>query len=154
MGTLQSAVAQEAALLSRFIALLQEEQAVLQEGQADRLPAIAKQKTMLYEELNAAALQRNTLLKAAGLNIDKAGMDAWFAAHSTEKALQLAWRQLLKAAEEARQLNEQNGLIIKLRLQATGDALSVLHHQAQGRTLYGRDGQSSAISGYRLIDSA
>ncbi|MGE5384919.1 MAG: flagella synthesis protein FlgN [Betaproteobacteria bacterium] len=144
----------EIELIGRFVALLREEQGALGKADASALPAILIKKSEIVEALNGAARQRNAWLTGSGYAADQAGMSAWLAANPSNKAVREAWGKLLELAREAHALHQQNGQLVAIHLQATTEALAVLNQQAQKNALYGPDGQSSGLTGYRVIDSA
>lgn len=147
-------IKQEIELIGSFVALLRDEQKSLQHGDVTTLPAILNKKSALVEALNSAASQRNAWLNQNGCASDQAGMSAWLAANSSHKAVREAWSKVLELAREAHALHEQNSQLVAIHLQATTEALAVLNQQAHKNALYGPDGQSSALTGYRVIDSA
>lgn len=142
----------EISAVERFVALLQAEQSLLQSGDADPLLTLNEEKSTLIERLSALANDRNRQLAGAGLEADGAGLARWAAAHGGP-AVELHDR-LLALAREAKALNELNGQLIALRLSHTQAALAALAGDSSRGTLYGRDGQTSGRTGYRIIDSA
>lgn len=147
-------IKQEVELIGSFVALLRDEQKALQQGDATALPTILAQKSELVDALNGAARQRNAWLAQNGQAADQAGMSAWLAANPSQKAMREAWTKALELAREAHSLHQQNSQLVAIHLQATNEALAVLNQQAHANALYGPNGQSSALTGYRVIDSA
>lgn len=154
MPGMHDLVARESALVAGFVATLREEQDALTHGDTDALPALAARKATLAEQLNSVDGERNRLLNGAGHGSGRTGMAAWLATQSTGKELGTAWDNLLALAREARILNDLNGKLIAMRLQATGEAIAALTQHAQNSALYGPDGQAAPSSGSRIIDSA
>lgn len=144
----------ESDLVSRFVALLRQEQEALQRVDVGALPALTTDKAKLVDELNTLADQRNQTLKLEGLATDRAGMSAWLERNPGDKTMRKAWSSLLALAGEARELHHQNSQLVALHLQSTNDALTVLHQEVQKGQLYGPDGQSSPLTGNRIIDAA
>jgi flagella synthesis protein FlgN len=143
----------EAGVIAQFIDLLQKEQAALQDGNTDALPAIADSKAPLTVHLNELAIQRNQALSIAGLPPDRTGIEVWLQRYPSPELSQI-WSKLHSAIAEARELNELNGKLITLRMQYTNQALSALTvAQRQSGMLYGPDGQPSQFTGRRIIDS-
>lgn len=138
--------------VERFVQLLQSEQGMLQAAATDELGLIASEKAALAERLARLGAARNQLLSQAGFGIDREGLNAW-AARAGDQAAAVCAR-LLALAADARELNRLNGQLIALRLNNTQAALAALTPEHQRNTLYGRDGQTSARTGYRIIDSA
>ncbi len=154
MTDLSAAIRRESELLAAFIGLLREEQNALQQGDAAALPGLNHQKSGLIEELDALAGLRNALLAKVGCAPDREGMQQWLARPGSDKTVRPLWAALLKSATEARELNELNGKLVAIRLQATQEALAILTQQARQTSLYGPNGQASPLTGLRIIDSA
>ena len=149
-------LAEEAALLQRFVDVLREEQKTLAEGECDiaHLMTLVTEKTRHASQLAQWAEQRSALLVAAGCTPDRAGMQQWLDHVSAAAASRKLWLAMLALADEARALNETNGHLIGIRLQHNQQALSVLLTAANQAALYGPDGQTHAAPGGRLFGSA
>lgn len=154
MSAISKLLQSESDLVGRFVALLQDEQDALKTGETAPLTKLAARKSELAERLNELGEQRNLLLQAAGLTVDVEGMRSWLAQSSDNRLAAAAWEKLLKLAAEARELNRLNGQLITLRLSATNRALATLIQQPQGAALYGKDGQTSSLTGSKIIDAA
>lgn len=154
MTDLLALTRKETDLVVRFIDLLKNEQEILQRGDAGALPPLVAEKTKLAEELNGLSRQRNQFLAQWGLEGNKAGMSAWLGQNPGATPIAKAWAGLLKLAEQARVLHQQNSELVTLHLQSTNAALAALNQQMQKSLLYGPDGQSAPLPGKRIIASA
>lgn len=154
MSDLLPLVRKEADLVGRFVDVLNQEREALQAADASALPALVAAKSVLVDELNATAAERNQFLAQAGLPKDKAGMKAWLERKPIEKGLGQTWHELLEKAATARSLHLQNSQLLALHLRFTDDALAVLQQKMQNSLLYGPDGQSTSLAGNHVIDSA
>jgi len=155
MTALMRSIDGEAELMLRFAALLRQEQAALQSGNADALPELTTQKIRLIDTLNITSQRRNQQLADLGLAPDQPGMTAWLAANPGENAVAARWQALLDLAREIRALSQINGELIALHLRTTQEAIAALTEGArQAAALYGRDGQATPLTGHRIIDSA
>jgi flagella synthesis protein FlgN len=154
MPAISKLLQSESDLVGRFIALLQQEQDALKVGGTSALPTLAAKKSELAERLNELSEQRNLLLKTAGLTVDGEGMRSWLAQSKDDRFAAAAWEKLLKLAAEAKELNRLNGQLITLRLSATNRALETLTQQPQDAALYGKNGQTSSLTGSKIIDAA
>lgn len=154
MPVLADLLARESDLVREFIASLKEEQEALKRGQTDPLASITFRKTELVERLNAAEKEREAFLQCTGHASDRDGMLTWLAKNPGDRAAVDGWAKLMELASEARRLNNLNGRLITMRLQATNQALDVLTHQPQRPALYGRDGLTTPKTGSRIIDAA
>lgn len=154
MSVFTELLRREVELLESFAKLLEEEQSILKQNIPDELPALAKKKAPLIEALNAIEAQRNKALATQGFASDREGMQSWLNQHPKEQQTNTLWNSLLAGAKRARDLNDLNGQLVNQQLQMTGEALAVLGHEARRQTLYGANGQSTPLTGNRIIDSA
>lgn len=143
-------LAREEIFLSRFIATLGEEQEALKAARPELLPSLADQKTRLVEELNK--LEANRIQLAGGP--DRAAMLNWLATHPADRESPILWERLATLSQEARHLNELNAQLLDLHLRRTSEALQILTRHTQNSLVYGADGQATALTGSRIIDSA
>lgn len=144
----------EVALIARFVELLKNEQESLRGTDTDQLPELGAAKAALVEQLNALEEQRVAALAMPAGEKPRAAMEQWLAANPTQRAAAVNWTKLLSLAEEARQLHQLNAGLVARHLQRTQEALAILNGRTASETLYGSNGQASAISGSRIVDSA
>lgn len=154
MPGLAELLAAEVKLVESFIECLTAEQEALKVGDVETLTGINTRKPGLADQLNRLEDERNAVLKQAGLSADRQGVAGWLARNRQDRAAAQAWDRLMKLAGKARELNNLNGQLIAIRMQATNQALATLTQQAQRSTLYGRDGQTTLRTGSRIIDAA
>lgn len=150
---LQRTLESEALAVERFVALLRDERQLLVEGQVDQIGDLLEEKNRLASQLAQLAEQRSRLLAIDGRTADRQSIAAWFAAHPAEAEASACWSRLLSLAGEARDLNQLNGELIRLRLQHNAEALRVLG-AGVALDLYDRDGQSAPAAGSRIADRA
>ena len=144
----------EIALISRFVALLKDEQETLKRADASALPEISAAKIDLVEQLNLLEAERRTALGIAGDEKTRAAMAVWLANKPNDQTAAVNWEKLLNLAQEAKQLHELNAQLVGMHLQQTSEALVILTRQAEQHTLYGSNGQAAQVSGSRIVDSA
>lgn len=154
MLSLTELFARESGLVREFIGQLSAEQAALTSGDVDALAPINARKAEIAEQLNAADGERSRVLRSAGFGGQSKDLLAWLVKSRGDRSAAGEWSKLLKLAAKARELNNLNGQLIAMRLQATNQALAVLSQQAQRSALYGPDGQSVHRTGSRIIDAA
>lgn len=144
MEPLSELLAEELSSVKRFCALIEEERSVLKGTQADRLPAIAAEKSALAAQLSKLERQRDALLAKNGLPRGRSGTELWLEARPNAKEEHRRWREILALAVQARDGNEANGRLINILLNQNQDALAVL--LSGGRdSIYGADGQSRGV---------
>lgn len=154
MSLLDNTLEREIDLLSRFIALLNEEQGALKAATPEVLPKIHEGKALLVDTLNTLETERIKLIGGATSVPDRERMIAWLANHPSEKKVATHWQALIKLAQEAKQLNELNASLVRLHLEKTTRALAILTRHAQDNVLYGSNGQAAQYTGSRIVDSA
>jgi len=135
--------------LAAFLSLLQAEQEILVHGDADRLAQLAPDKARQIEELSRLGHERNRYLEGQGLGANSQGIKTWLETQSI--TLRRTWRELLRRAQAAQQLNKSNGLLIESRLQQNRMKLSVLQAAASPGGLYRADGQISLLHRARAL---
>lgn len=154
MTALSRVLADETDLVSRFIVLLNQEQAALKAVTPDALAAINAEKLALVGRLNNIGAERARLADLSGTASDAEKMQRWLAQHPEEEKAASLWINLLTLAKEAKTLHELNGKLLSMHLQQTTDAIAAMTQQRQEHSLYGCNGQSSISTGSRIVDSA
>lgn len=122
--------------------LLKKEQAQLIAADIDGLTVSTEEKTRLVTEMSELAARRHQALAAEGFEAKEEGMQAWLKNTKAPTAAQ-SWKELLELAQEAKDLNRINGMLIGQHLARSQNALNVLKGGTQGQTFYGPNGQSS-----------
>lgn len=143
-------VTAEAALIARFVDLLETEKTALTEGNVDDLARFATEKEPLVADLQRLGCQRNDRLSALNLPADRQGMSAWAAGSPDASS---AWEKTLKLAARARDLNRLNGELIQMRLQYNSRILEILQRNTAALDLYGPDGKASGTGERRINDA-
>jgi flagella synthesis protein FlgN len=150
---LRAALQNEHAAFQAFAGLLQDEQESLLRGETDYLLDGAGKKAEALLQLRQLSARRNELLARQKLAADRKGMEAWLGANP-DPALETLWLDVLQAAEDARRLNETNGIIISARLRHNQQALAVLCNVARSTSLYGPDGSARLTNAARHFGAA
>lgn len=154
MSPIASILDREIQLVSRFLALLGQEQEALKSGNPTALPDIGKDKNLLVDQLNDIEAERNRALGEPYARQGKNGMSAWLAAHPGASDCAALWQKLLAQAQEARQMHQLNAGLLALHINKTNEALAILTRHNTEHTLYGANGQAAAYTGSRIVDSA
>lgn len=154
MSEIAAITEREIALISRFVALLKDEQETLKRADASALPEISAAKIGLVEQLNLLEAERRAALGIVGDENTRAAMGAWLANKPNDQTAAVNWEKLLNLAQEAKQLHQLNAQLVGMHLQQTSEALVILTRQAEQHTLYGSNGQAAQVSGSRIVDSA
>lgn len=146
--TFRTLSVEEAKVVTEFIQVLRQEQEALVAGQADLIAPLAEQKTGFCQRLDRFARQRLMLISASGI-MPGASLNAWLSQQGAD--VRSAWDTLLGLAQEAQNLNRQNGQIIANLMQTNSQTLNVLLAAANRASLYGPDGHPRAGGGSRIL---
>jgi flagella synthesis protein FlgN len=152
---IESLIAEREAF-SRFLATLQSESAALLRGDVEELLGLAEAKSRLVERLSELGDLRRVFLGEAGFSADRVGMAEWLIIHggAEQARLSVTWNSLLADAEQARDLNRTNGVLIESRLRFNQAALAALRDAMRQATLYGPDGSPEFKSQGRALGLA
>jgi flagellar biosynthesis/type III secretory pathway chaperone len=111
--------------VKQMIALAAEEHRDLVAGDTARLDAISSEKLAQLRALELYATQRAAYLAAQGFTGDASGLAACAASAGRRgRRLTVAWRRLTEVLAELRDLNEENGALLRGRLAGVADAVS------------------------------
>ena len=154
MTPLAGVLTREIDQVSRFLLLLKTEQEVLKSGQPDDLAIINEEKVKLVAQLNHLSAERAQLTSELESAANQASIASWLALQPREKQSAVLWDKLIQIAREAKELHDLNGQLTSMHLRQTNDALAILTERQPEKTLYGSNGQSSQLTGSRIVDSA
>jgi flagella synthesis protein FlgN len=153
---LQNLLAEEAAQLRDFLALLEAEQQALAGGDVDRLLALAADKnTHFFPPQRGWAKRAAWPWTAAGCGADRQGMEQLAAPEPRTGRRPQRLGELLALAEKARAMNQTNGKLIATRLANNQQALSALMAAANQASLYGpgRPGPAASAAAAASVPS-
>jgi flagellar biosynthesis/type III secretory pathway chaperone len=113
--------------LKQMLALAEEEQRNLVAGEMERLDAISAEKLAQLHALELYTSQRAIYLAAQGFSTDATGLAACaLAAGPRGRELTAVWKRVAEALGSLRDLNEENGTLLRARLAEVGDPGSPL----------------------------
>ena len=138
-GLIVSALTAERNSLSDFVTLLEHEQNALVENDTDLLMQLAEQKSARALSLSNLINTRHHLLKTALNEPTTESTLTWLQAHC-KQGLSL-WKEIRVLGEKAKQLNQNSGELIQMKLRHNQQAMTVLNNAANKANLYGPDGQ-------------
>lgn len=138
--------------LGAFVSLLQQEQEVLIQGDAERLALFAPDKAARINLLTVLGEQRNRHLASQNLTRSAEGMMTWLRRHpGFAPSVSKIWKELMARAESARQINHSNGVLIDNRMQQNRLKLAVLQMTTASDGVYRPDGQLRPLRRARSI---
>ena len=80
-------------------------------------------------------------------------MEIWLDKNADQKAVAEGWNTVLSLAAKARELNQLNGELIRIRMQFNSEALEILLRRQNSLDLYGPDGLAKTQDGRRINDA-
>lgn len=142
---LLATVIDEIAAVEAFESLLAyEEKALIAASPLEALPSIIEQKTALTEQIAALEKKRDEHLAALGFAPGFAGMEAAVAA---DERLVEPWKLLRESATRAKQGNNNNGVLIRTRMDYNRRALAAMRVAPEKSGFYGPDGRVPGVLG-------
>jgi flagellar biosynthesis/type III secretory pathway chaperone len=113
--------------LKQMLALAEEEQRNLVAGDMTRLDAISAEKLGQLHALELYTNQRAVYLTQQGFASDANGLAACaLSAGRRGRLLTAAWKRVAEALGDLRDLNEENGTLLRARLAEVGDPVAQL----------------------------
>lgn len=137
-----------------FLRVLEQEQEVLKQGNAEALNGVVDSKDQSAERLGELATQRNALLQQSGFPPDRPGIEMILANLPTDNDLAALWADTIALATRAKEINRVSGVLVDLRMHFNGQVLDALHGTPSSPSVYGPDGQTHPRARGRLSDSA
>ena len=150
MASPASNLAQEKEALARLLEKLRQEQIILSETAAEGMANLISDKAAIVAEMTTLAGNRHTLLGVLGYTEDEDGMQKWMNEQGNDIDKDL-WADLFELAQDAKELNRVNGLLIGKKLSLNQSALTILQGKSNMGSFYGPDGQSSIQSPGRRL---
>jgi len=138
----------ETELIRGFIEVLAEERETLGKTDMEPLFALSERKGQIVRQLDQLSDSRAALLAQTGLPHDREGIQKLLG-----NAGLPAWTDYLAAAEQARNMNLDNGRVITERLKHNHQGLAILMAHADQPATYGPDGVSRVKPGSRILGS-
>lgn len=132
-----------------FIQLLQDEQKHLIAADTDGLTVATDRKTAAIRHLAELSASRTAFFMASHIAATPEGVQSWLQ-QQTDEASQ-AWSMLMKLAEQAREQNRLNGMLIARHMSSNQAALTVLTGSSAGGSFYGPNGQSTTPGSTRTF---
>lgn len=144
-------LSQEKDATRALLELLRQEQALLIEADADKLPGLLERKSTLVARIADMAGARHRALAEIGFAPNEAGMQSWF--KSRPISSEQSWNELIALARLAKEANRINGLLINRQMRNNQNAINILQGNTQVSGIYGPNGQSAVgtVSRSRIV---
>lgn len=137
---LRDMIAQDSAALAQLKQLLAQEREQLEQRKQDQLPKIVEQKTILLDQLNNSARQRQQILTTLGLPTNANGWDLFLQRNATTQPLVGEWKILVTEFEDCQKMNDINGKMIARSQQTVNHLLGLLRGKVPAPSLYTAQG--------------
>ena len=141
---IQQVIEQEILVMQSLNQILDEEQMVLVNNEAEKLETITPNKNQLLAKVMELEKHRASALLQLGLSNDASGMRQLFVTKQSDPQLESSWQLLLSLSATAQEQNRTNGLLINRQINKNQATLNVLQsgRSHQAGSMYGADGQS------------
>ena len=141
---IQQVIDQEILEMQSLSQILEEEQSVLVNNEAEKLEPITTNKNQVLAKVMELEKNRASALLQLGLSNDATGMRELFAKNPSAPQLESSWELLLSLSANAQEQNRTNGLLINRQINKNQATLNVLQsgRSHQAGSMYGADGQS------------
>lgn len=142
-----------AAHLSALQETLQAEYQALSDNDRQGIELAARDKSRLTALLDDLEQERVTLLREAGLDLDRSGVMAYLERHqnSSSDPVTRLWQEIEQLSRDCEQQNRINGIIIEHNRKRTETALNILHGQSGNTELYSSSGNTVSSSNRQSI---
>ena len=140
ISSLREMIAQDSAALAQLKQLLSYEREQLEQRKQDELPRIIEQKSILLDQLNHSAKQRQQILSALGLPTNAQGWDTLLQRNLTTQPLIGDWKLLVSEFENCQKMNDINGKMIARSQQTLSHLLNLLRGKVPSPSLYTAQG--------------
>lgn len=137
---LSEMIAQDSAALAQLKHLLVHEREQLEQRKQDELPRIVEQKSILLDQLNNSAKQRQQILTTLGLPTNAQGWDQFLQRNATTQPLLGEWKILVSDFEDCQKMNDINGKMIARSQQTLSHLLGLLRGKIPSPSLYTAQG--------------
>lgn len=140
---MRALVARELEHAEHLLELLAKERTTLGTD-GDAIEALANAKAERIEQLEQLHAQRVQLLRQAGCDGSRDGMDLFLRRSRSGAELRSAWQQLLETISACRDQNQINGIIVESTRRSLRDTLSILQGQQPDDATYGENGYQTS----------
>ncbi len=142
-----------AAHLTALQETLQAEYQALSDNDRPGIEQAARDKSRLTASLDDLEQERATLLREAGLDLDRSGVMAYLGRqqnNSTDPVARI-WQDIEQLSRDCEQQNRINGIIIEHNRKRTETALNILQGQTGNAELYSASGSTVSASNRQSI---
>jgi flagella synthesis protein FlgN len=147
-------VLEEAREMRAFVCLLEEEREALRSGTDEQLLSISSFKNRSCDRLQTLSAQRAAAVATQASGKGREAITLWLARFPPDLPIRVAWSELIALTSRAQALNDENGALIRARIQHNRQALAILQDRTDSAGVYGADGQTRVDGTRRQLGSA
>jgi flagella synthesis protein FlgN len=147
-------VLEEAREMRAFVCLLEEEREALRSGTDEQLLSISSSKNRSCDRLQTLSAQRAAAVATQVSGKGREAITLWLARFPPDLPIRVAWSELIALTSRAQALNDENGALIRARIQHNRQALAILQDRTDSAGVYGADGQTRVDGTRRQLGSA
>lgn len=142
-----------AAHLEALLEVLHLEYQALSDNNREGIEQAARDKTRLTGLLEDLEKERVTVLREAGLDLDRSGVMAYLSRHDRPRQdpVSRLWQQIEELSQACEQQNRTNGIVIEHNRRHTETALTILQGQTAETELYSAKGNTVSSSARQSI---
>ena len=142
-----------AAHLEALLEVLRLEYQALSENHREGIEQAARDKNRLTGLLEDLEKERVTVLRGAGLDLDRSGVMAYLSRHDRplQDPVSRLWQQIEELSQSCEQQNRTNGIVIEHNRRHTETALTILQGQTAETELYSASGNTVSSSARQSI---
>lgn len=138
--SLREMITQDSAAIAQLKQLLAHEREQLEQRKQEQLPRIVEQKSILLDQLNNSAKQRQQILTTLGLPTNAQGWELFLQRNTTTQPLLGDWKILVSEFGECQKMNDVNGKMIARSQQTLSHLLGLLRGKVAAPSLYTAQG--------------
>lgn len=151
---LRDMITQDSAALTQLKQLLALEREQLEQRKQDELPRIVEQKSILLDQLNNNAKQRQQILTTLGLPANAEGWDQFLQRNTTTQPLVDDWKLVVSEFEDCQKMNDINGKMIARSQQTLNHLLGLLRGKVAAPSLYTAQGTKTQYTSNYTVAKA
>lgn len=151
---LREMLAQDSAAIAQLKQLLEQERSLLEQRKQDGLHQIIEQKSIVVDQLNQNAKQRQQILEALDLPANAKGWDLFLQRNASTMPLINDWRLVVSELAECQKMNDINGKMVARSQQTLNHLLDLLRGKGPAPSLYTAQGMKTQYTSSYTVAKA
>lgn len=151
---LREMLVQDSAAIAQLKQLLEQERSLLEQRKQDGLHQIIEQKSIVVDQLNQNAKQRQQILEALDLPANAKGWDLFLQRNASTMPLINDWRLVVSEFAECQKMNDINGKMVARSQQTLNHLLDLLRGKGPAPSLYTAQGMKTQYTSSYTVAKA